>query len=100
MLCYFSCDVSVRDTVNWQHIVVDILFNVASDASAKLGRRRLSSEDMALVVKCVPDEYCRISLLKKHFAKYGVTRVFVNARQHSATVIFRTHVNSIIWSCF
>ena len=68
---------------------------VASDSSTKSVRRRLSTEDTALVVKCVPDEYCNISQLKKHFAKYGVTRVFVNPRQHSATVYFRSHVNTI-----
>lgn len=44
-------------------------------------------------MKCVPDEYCSISQLKKHFAEYGVMRVYSNPRQHSATVFFRTHVN-------
>ena len=79
-------------TVKLRHIAVN---TVASDSSTKSVRRRLSSEDMALVVKCVPDEYCNISQLKKHFAKYGVTRVFVNSRLHSATVYFRSHVNIV-----
>jgi len=58
-------------------------------------RRRLSSEDTALAVRCVPVNYCSITQLKKHFAKFGVTRVFVNSRQNSATVYFRSHVGAI-----
>jgi len=55
----------------------------------------MSSEDTALAVKCVPDEYCTILQLKKHFEKYGVTRVYVNSRLRSATVIFRSHVSGV-----
>jgi len=73
---------------------VDLSNVAASDAQSKTYRRRLSSEDSALVVRCIPDEFCNILQLKKHFAKYGVTRVFVNTRNHSATVNFRTHVNT------
>jgi len=88
---------SVTGTLNWKHIVVAILNVVASDSSTKVSRRRVSSEDTALIVKCIPDEYCSILQLKRHFAEYGVTRVIVNSRHHSATVFFKSHVNSICW---
>ena len=69
---------------------------VVSDAATKSVRRRLSSEDTVLVVRCIPEEYCNIPQLKKHFAKYNVMRVFINSRQRSATVIFRSHVNTSV----
>jgi len=69
---------------------------VASEASAKSVRRRLSSEDTVLAVRCIPEQYCNIPQLKKHFAKHGVMRVFINSRQRSATVIFRSHVNTSV----
>jgi len=80
-------------------VSVDVWNAVASDPTPKTLCRRLSSEDSALIVKCIPDEYCSIVQLKKHFAKYGVTRVVVNPRQHSATVTFSSHVNTIIVEC-
>jgi len=90
----YICALRVCDDVYESRMLWVCLNDAASDSSARASRRRLSSEDSALVVRCVPDDYCSIPQLKKHFAKYGVTRVFVNSRQRSANVIFRSHVTS------